>query len=65
MKDVEEDVSTVGVHANPAGAAGAGAVGVVGHAGDHMQVQVQQHWQLHGASDSRLYCAVLVCAVSD
>ena len=48
MKDVEEDVSTVRVHANPAGAAGAGAVGVVGHAGDHMQVQVQQHWQDQG-----------------
>lgn len=45
-KDVEEDVSSVGVHGNPAGAAvGAGTVGVVGHAGDHMQVQVQQQDQ--------------------
>lgn len=42
-KDVEEDVSTVGVHGNPAGAAA--AVGVVGLAGDHMQVQVQQQDQ--------------------
>ena len=45
-KDVEEDVTSVGVHGNPAGAGvGAGTVGVVGHAGDHMQVQVQQQDQ--------------------
>jgi hypothetical protein len=44
-KDVDEDVNAVGVgHGNSAGAA-AGAVGVVGHAGDHMQVQVQQQDQ--------------------
>ena len=39
-KDVEVDVNAVGGHGNPAG-----AVGVVGHAGDHMQVQVQQQDQ--------------------
>ena len=41
-KDVEEDVNAVTVgHGSSAGA----AVGVVGHAGDHMQVQVQQQDQ--------------------
>ena len=36
VKDVEEDIGSIMVHGNPAGAAGSGAVGVVGCLGDHI-----------------------------